>query len=193
MTRLLLIILLTLSASCSHVQYAPTPEPTASPSPMPSTSPTPLPSGSPRIGFQCVTCTDAEKVKVAEAQTIANETVDGACFEKFMLGWGLMWTNELTPAQVVADLRAQAITTPVHFYYENNGVVGYRNPPASDIYMNRKFHQYYTAADTASNATHEWSHVAGYDHPSKRTSWRGRTVPYAINSAFDKCAGAALR
>ena len=191
MTNLLLILLITLASACSHVQYAP--EPSESPSPTPSASPSPTPSGTPRIGFRCVTCTDAEKVKVAEAQVIANETVDGACLEKFMLGWGLMWTNGKTPAQVVADLRTQAIATPVHFYYKNNGVVGSRNPPAPDIYMNRKFHAHYTAADTASNATHEWSHVAGYDHPVARKSWRGRTVPYAINSAFDKCAGAALR
>lgn len=163
----------------------PVPVPVASPSPIVSASPKPVIGA--HIGFKFVSGTDQERALLALAETKANETVQSKCFEDFMLKWGLIMTDGKTPAQVVAHLRQVRLTVPVHYYYRRNSTVGYRQPPYPDVYFNRRFHTFYDACETASNATHEWSHVIGYDHPSDRTPTRGRTVPYAINQGFDQC------
>lgn len=180
--KTLVAIVLLLSVPCFGMTKkrveAPEPSPTAAPSSFP------VKSG---IGFRCASCTQKETEKVQEAEIVANEIVQGKCFEDFMLGWGLLQTEGKTPKQVVQDIRSQNLTVPVHYYRGKCSVVGYRNPPYPDIYFNRCSHDHYGVCDTASNAVHEWSHVLGYGHPFKRTSWRGRTVPYSINNAFEKC------
>lgn len=139
------------------------------------------------IQFKCVTCTQEEEVKMRQAESIANAVVQSECFKEFMLNWGLLWTNGKTPEDVVSELQNTRLEVPVHFYRGRCSVVGYRNVGKPDIYMNRCVHDTYTPEMTASNATHEWSHVVGYDHPYRKKSWRGRTVPYAINKAFEAC------
>lgn len=139
------------------------------------------------ISFKCVTCTKEEEAKVAEAENIANQIVQSDCFKKFMLDWGLLWTNGKTPEEVVTHLQTSQLEVPVHYYRGRCSVVGYRNPGKPDIYLNRCSHDKYDSLMTASNATHEWSHVLGYDHPKWSKRWRGRTVPYAINKAFESC------
>lgn len=141
------------------------------------------------VSFYCVSCTDKEKIKLANAQVLANEVIKSECFSNFMQTWGLSWTEGRTPVEVVTHLREKPLTVPVHYYRGKCSVVGYRNVGEPDIYFNRCSHDYYNECDTASNATHEWSHVKNYGHPFKRTSWRGHTVPYAINNAFDSCCG----
>lgn len=162
-------------------------QPSPSPSPISSVKPSPKPVIGAHIGFKFVSGTDQERALLALAETKANETVQSKCFEDFMLTWGLIQTDGKTPAQVVAHLRQTRLTVPVHYYYRRNSTVGYRQPPYPDVYFNRRFHTFYDACETSSNATHEWSHVIGYDHPSDRTPTRGRTVPYAINQGFDQC------
>jgi hypothetical protein len=157
------------------------------PEPSPTVIATPIPMVTPHIGLRCVTCRPEEKVKVAAAEIQANETVQGQCFQDFMLKWGLIWTNEKTPAQVVGHIKRSNLTVPVHYYMGDCSTVGYRNVGAPDIYFNRCIHKSYGVCDTASNATHEWSHVLGYGHSVKATPTRGRTVPYAINHAFKAC------
>lgn len=161
----------------------PSPSPSATAYPRPSSSPV----TGPLIGFSFASGTEKERALLAQAQIKANETLHSKCFEDFMLKWGLIQTEGKTAAQVVAHLRQVRLTVPVHYYYKNNSTVGYRRPPYPDVYFNRRFHTFYDACETAANAVHEWSHVVGYDHPSNRTSTRGRTVPYAINSAHEKC------
>lgn len=212
MTHLILSVLLLISEAHALGKKnvtvpAPNPVVTASPSARPSepvpmqspvvTKPSPLPSptitaapAKGKIGFRCATCNESERKRVAEAEKVANEVVQTSCFSNFMLNWGLLdeYGNKIKdPKKVVAHLRSAKLTVPVHYYYSRKGVVGYRNVGEPDIYFNRKFHDYYGACDTASNAVHEWSHVLDYGHPFKPTSWRGRTVPYAINNAFDQC------
>lgn len=190
MRTILLALLLSLPAH-GMSRGAPAPTPSATPSSIASPGPSPsvMPAGPGHIGFSCVECNAEEKIKVAAAELRANKVVQAPCFEKFMLGWGLLWTNDKTPAQVVAEIRAARLTVPVHYYYENSSTVGYRNTDKPDLYFNRRFHVFYDVNETASNGAHEWSHVLGYDHPVRRKSWRGRTVPYAINHAFEDIEG----
>lgn len=144
------------------------------------------------IRFNCVTCTSEEEIKIKQAEVLANSVVQSDCFKEFMLNWGLVWTNGKTPEDVVSDIQKTQLEVPVHFYTGRCSVVGYRNAGKPDIYLNRCVHNNYSVAMTASNATHEWSHVLGYDHPFRRKSWRGRTVPYAINRAFEACASSVV-
>lgn len=145
-----------------------------------------------KIGFICKTCTDSELIKVKKAELKSNEIVQSKCFEDFMLSWGLIWKNGMTDKQVISHIKNAALTVPVHYYWGNCNVVGYRQPPKPDIYFNRCSHNQYKdtpwgICQTASNATHEWSHSIGFDHPFNKTWNRGKTVPYAINQAFNKC------
>ncbi len=139
------------------------------------------------ISFKCVTCTTEEAVKLEQAESIANRVVQSDCFKDFMLKWGLIWTNGKTPEEVVEHIRNTQLEVPVHYYRGRCSVVGYRNVGKPDIYLNRCVHDSYDAEMTASNATHEWSHVLGYDHPYRYKRWRNKTVPYAINEAFQSC------
>lgn len=181
-----------LIVSCSSKEEE-IPEPVQTPTatPIPSSSPIPIPT-SPElnpnnIGLKCVTCNPNEKTKVLAAQIKANKVIQSQCFKDFMMSWGLIWTNNKSSEKVVEHLRTTRFTVPVHYYDGDCNVVGYREPPHPDIYFNRCSHDYYNSCDTASNAVHEWSHVLGYDHPFERTSTRGKTVPYAINNAFESC------
>lgn len=198
MAKIIVLVLLLSLFSCSNKssnapKEIPTPTPISqitskpvTPTAKPTLSPTPaIPKDT--IRFRCASCSDQEKTKVKAAQAKANEVVRTKCFSDFMLNWGLIWTMNKTPSQVVSHLRTSDIEVPVHYYNGDCKVVGYRQPPKPDIYFNRCSHNHFNVCDTASNAVHEWSHVLGYDHPFERTDNRGKTVPYAINNAFDAC------
>jgi len=179
--------------SCSSDKPEESPEPIQSPTPIKTPAETPIPiTPEPElnpnnIGFKCATCKPNEKTKLLAAQIKANKIVQSQCFKDFMMNWGLIWTNGKTPEKVVEHLRTTKLTVPVHYYDGDCNVIGYRQPPYHDIYFNRCSHDFYNSCDTASNAVHEWSHVLEYDHPFERTNTRGKTVPYAINNAFDRC------
>jgi hypothetical protein len=170
------------------------PEPIASPTPTPKPSqtstPRPEPTTKARIGFRCTSsCSKQEREKVERAEVLVNEIVASKCFKDFMLSWGLLDENgkRVNAEKVVSHIRSTTLEVPVVYYYQNNGVVGYRQPPSITVHFNRKFHNYYNDCDTASNALHEWSHALEYGHPFNPTSWRGRTVPYALNNAVEEC------
>lgn len=120
------------------------------------------------------------------AESLANQLVKSQCFENFMVKRNLIDTNGKTALEVVQSLKID-LTIPVEMYYKNNNVVGYRTPPAPDIYTNRKYHQGATACARASNLFHEWSHTVGYTHSYKATKTRPRSVPYSINAAVEVC------
>lgn len=195
LTKVVLALLMAIQADGLARGRAPVPEPSASPegvasplpSPSPIASPQPIDTAEGHIGFECVTCTKEEKVKIEKAEILANEIVQGKCFGDFMLSWGLIEREGRSPIEVVDHIRKSKVKVPVHYYYSRKNVVGYRQPPYPDIYFNRRYHDYYNACDTASNGCHETLHVLGYGHPFKPTSTRGRTIPYACNSAFEKC------
>lgn len=176
------------SLSWAGGRRAPAPLPTETP--LVEVTPSPSPSMSPavpHIGFHCVTCTSAEKKKVADAEKLVNELVQGECFEKFLLARPMIWTEGKTRKGVLDSIKTANLTVPVHFYRGRCKVVGYRNTWAPDVYFNRCHHDYYDAVDTASNALHEWTHPLGYGHPWKATRDRGYTVPYSMNAAVEKC------
>lgn len=142
------------------------------------------------LGIYCASaadCTPYEQEKIIAAEQRGIQVIASKCFADFMAKRGLIQTNGKTPAQVVNDLRENELQAPVHYYYENSSVVGYRQPPYIDIYFNRKFHDNYGTCATASNAAHEWSHSIGYDHDFNATARRPYSVPYSINAAFTAC------
>lgn len=121
------------------------------------------------------------------AESLANKLVKSSCFESFMVKRNLIQTNGLTALEVVKLLKTSDLTIPVEMYYKNNNVVGYRQPPAPDIYTNRKFHAGSTACARSSNLTHEWSHTVGFTHSYSSTKSRPYSVPYSINAAVTAC------
>lgn len=142
------------------------------------------------LGIFCAdayACLPYEREKVIAAEQRGIEVMNSQCFADFMQKRRLVQTNGKTPAQVVSDLRENNLEAPVHYYYEESNVVGYRNPPKPDIYFNRYFHNNYGVCATASNAAHEWSHSIGYDHDYEPTARRPYSVPYSINAAFTAC------
>lgn len=146
------------------------------------------------LGIYCASaadCTPYEQEKIIAAEQRGIQVIASKCFADFMAKRGLIQTNGNTPAQVVRDLRENMLQAPVHYYYENSSVVGYRQPPWPDIYFNRKFHDTYGTCATASNAAHEWSHSIGYGHDFEATARRPYSVPYSINAAFTACCPSA--
>ena len=142
------------------------------------------------LGIYCpsqMDCNTYEQEKVIQAEQRGIQVIASKCFSDFMLKRKLIQTNGKTPAEVVKDLRENPLIVPVHYYYENSSVVGYRQPPWPDIYFNRKFHNNYGTCATASNAAHEWSHSIGYGHDFEATARRPYSVPYSINAASTAC------
>jgi len=131
--------------------------------------------------------TEEELSVLIVAEKLANDLLKSQCFQTFMVNRKLIETNSKTPLEVVTLLKATNLAVPVEMYYKNNGVVGYRQPPALNIFTNRKFHAGSTACSRASNLTHEWSHSVGFGHSYRATSSRPYSVPYSINAAFSGC------
>lgn len=181
-----LFILLVFSLICflskeAHSRGAPYPK---KPPTMPAQTATP---GS-GIHFSPVRNYTFEETQVlAVAESLANKLVKSSCFENFMVKRNLIETNGKTALEVVNVLKTSDLTIPVEMYYKNNNVVGYRQPPAPDIYTNRKFHAGSNACARGSNITHEWSHTAGFSHAYRATKSRPFSVPYSINAAYVAC------
>lgn len=141
---------------------------------------------------------DLKALSVAEK--LANDLFESECFKSFMSDretgkhsskYKLHTTNGKTAIEVVEHLKSSNITTPVKMYYKNNKVVGYRWTGNPTIHTNSKFHRGANACSRSSNLTHEWSHVAGYNHTYKANRARPFSVPYSINEAFKKCCKCA--
>ena len=131
--------------------------------------------------------TTEERAVLLVAENLANKLLQSKCFEEFMLKRNLIDTNGKSRADVVTHLKHSQLTVPVEMYYSDNSTVGYRQPPAPDIFTNRKYHAGATACSRSSNLTHEWSHSLGYGHASQPWPSRPRSVPYSINAAFLQC------
>lgn len=68
----------------------------------------------------------------------------------------------------------------VELYTASTNVVGYTYPSSTQIWVNTKFFNIYTAAGVANNLVHEWLHKLGFGHDSSATTRRPYSVPYAI-------------
>lgn len=68
----------------------------------------------------------------------------------------------------------------VELYTASTNVVGYTYPTSTQIWVNTKYFNVYSAAGVAHNLVHEWLHKIGFGHDSSSTSRRPYSVPYAI-------------
>ena len=192
-TYILAAILFSLAAiGASKKRYTgPTAEPVSSPTEVPQNPSVPGNGNVPaerRIQFSPVVFYKAQELEVLEIATrLSNEVTASSCFKNFMAKRSLVQTGGLTNQEVITKVSTTKLTVPVQMYYQNNGVIGYRNPPKPTIYTNRKFHAGASACARASNLTHEWSHVLGFKHDFKRTKRRPFSVPYSIGAAFEIC------
>lgn len=65
----------------------------------------------------------------------------------------------------------------VEAYHSNNNVVGWTTPKVVWTYLNRKFFSFYSYAEVACNAFHEWLHKLGFGHVNAKDH---NSVPYAL-------------
>jgi hypothetical protein len=124
-----------------------------------------------------------------EVQDVANGVLYSDCFGRFMLTRKLNTTRGLSNPQVLEILRTPAPPQQVSMYYQNNNVVGYRQPPSNVIHTNSKFHNGANLCSRASNIVHEWAHTTprNFAHGFSPSLARAYTVPYSINAAFSAC------
>jgi len=65
----------------------------------------------------------------------------------------------------------------VEMYIDNSDTIGYTYGDTVQTWLNRKWFGVFTLGEIASNALHEWLHVAGFDHT---TDDEYTSVPYAV-------------
>lgn len=68
----------------------------------------------------------------------------------------------------------------VEMYSDSSNTVGYTYPSATQIWVNTKYFNAYTAAGVAHNLMHEWLHKLGFKHSATANASRPFSVPYAI-------------
>lgn len=129
--------------------------------------------------------------KIYAAKIKVNETIKSQCFNDFFLlkkyRSKIIQTNGKTRQQVLDDIVSYAEELNVNTYFKNNNVIGYRQPPLKDIFINKKFHDKFSPCASASNLAHESTHVMGYVHDFKSTKRRPYSVPYTVSAAFSFC------
>lgn len=145
-----------------------------------------------QYAFSQITFTAKENIdKLKQAEIKVNETIQSTCFNDFLtqpkFRSKLVQTNGLSRSQVVEKIKSTTLTVPVVYYFKNNSVIGYRQPPFNTIYLNKKYHDKYSACSSAANLAHEASHVLGFTHDFKATKRRPFSVPYSISHAFSFC------
>lgn len=124
------------------------------------------------ITLLCAYCTTVEAFKILDAQTLMNRVVPTHCFANKLAERGVSdeWINRLQGANERLSIR---------FYFEDSKVVGWTYARDTNINLNRKFHDKFSACKTASNVTHELVHTLGFVHKVD--------VAYAANYAFEAC------
>lgn len=195
--RYLLIALLLLANDSHAFSFGRSKEPTPSPSPTsgsvttptPSSTPAPSPSSSPDPATKKlhVTFTNLDGysgdnlVGVKNAEILLDKVIDSECLSEFNDQRGLIWTNGRTSREVTKHVRSKYGSVDVIMYYEDNGVVGFRE--IGEIHTNRKFAAGTNDCDRMSNLGHEWLHELEYDHGFWPSRSRPYTVPYSFNAA----------
>ena len=116
-----------------------------------------------------------------------NKTISSQCFKDFILSADLRKTNGKTNQQVLNDILTKRVNVELTMYYSKRSTVGYTYPNTPKIWFNRKFHSNFSYCKSASNLAHEASHKIGYGHSKRYHINRPKSVPYSINSGFDKC------
>jgi len=142
------------------------------------------------ISFFPLTNYPQDQLEVVQiAENLTNEMLHSSCFEQVFLNRQLAQTENRSNKEVINHLRSLKGSVPVVMYYSFKNVVGYRSPPSPTVYTNSKFHNNANACERASNLAHEAvGHSLGnYDHDYYETSRRPYSVPYSLNTAFEKC------
>lgn len=141
--------------------------------------------------------TAKEQAKIPLIEAAMNKYLWSNDFENFILnpanGLDINQLEGLTPAQALNKLRSEKIHMVLRFYYDRwTTTVGYRNPGENIVYCNRKYHDYYSIKDEASNLSHEGAHIinvtaplCGFQHDYQDTPRRPFSMNYRINAAYD--------
>lgn len=86
----------------------------------------------------------------------------------------------LEGAEKLKPLKNNNVDMGVELYSANTNVIGYTYPNSTQIWVNTKYFNQYSAAGVAHNLMHEWLHKLGFGHDSEATARRPYSVPYAI-------------
>jgi hypothetical protein len=136
----------------------------------------------------CQYCTDYELKKNQDAVIKVRETLRSQCFKDEWSKKSLIQTNSKTNQEVLDHLLSLNILLKLQMYRKAfSSASGFTYPSDEVIYLNRKFHDKWNACTIGSNLVHEASHKIGYSHDFNPSPTRPQTVPYSLNSVFDKC------
>jgi hypothetical protein len=164
------------------------------------TNPQPSPTPQKGIVLVPVNASKEESAKIKDAEKLINQIVGTKCFYDTLAGRQLVQTDGRTPAEVASHIKSLSGTIKVNMYYRcmsfgfkclaPTSAVAYRDPPATDVYMNRAyFYVQMSALEWASTLAHEaLGHSLGnYDHDYNPTDRRPYSVPYSIGFVIEKC------
>lgn len=88
----------------------------------------------------------------------------------------------LAAAEKLQPAKNNRMDMEVEVYTADNNVVGYTYASVTQIWVNTKFFDKYTAAGVSHNLFHEWLHKLGFGHSSTWNAARDYSVPYAIGN-----------
>ena len=86
----------------------------------------------------------------------------------------------LDAAETLRPTKNNTMDLEVELYYAATNVVGYTYGSTTQIWVNTKYFNTYSANSVAGNLFHEWLHKLGYTHDSAATAKRPYSVPYAV-------------
>ena len=144
-------------------------------------------------GMITVTAFVGHTSKEVERNTIATqkveETINSQCFEaEWVKSYlDLNQTNGMSKAQALELIRSSKTTIELEMYRSWKSTVGYTYSNTKRIWMNRKFHDAFSACEKAANIAHEITHKIGFGHDLKATMRRPLSVPYMTGAIMKKC------
>jgi len=142
------------------------------------------------LTFLCQSCSyQSDWEKTQRVTPVVNRVLNSQCFSSQLkdLGVAPRWISAITTAKR---------TVPVRYVWEDTLSVGYTYPDTDNhIYLNKKFHDGFSACQTGSNLAHEVLHLEGFRHAYVALDGRQDQLffpfvwddAYKINTAFESC------
>ena len=194
LSAFLLTLILT---SCSHNAVVPSKDGPATTGDKPAivvATPTPAIAVDPAqpkkiITLKCdSTCTAAERAELPAIEAAMNKTLASQCLMDYFMqpGKRLDNTNNLSPLQIVEQLRIPTALTLNYYYSKWTAALGYES--ADDftvIHFNRAKLGGWSACEKASLGAHEFSHTKKFFHNGNKAAPNYYTIPYQVNHAFE--------